>query len=206
MANTGLDLETFREADYTEIPGLTYIPDYINADEQKQLIDSIDQEEWSIDSAESQRRIQQHGYRLNYKNGVLVASTYIGSLPDWADSIGRKLASDRLMATVPDQVTINEYLPGQGVMSHVDCVTCFGNTIITLTLGSSCVMDFTQAQVQEKASILLMPGSILVIKGAARYRWQHGIAAREVDRYEGREIVRTRRVAVTFREASFPYK
>jgi alkylated DNA repair dioxygenase AlkB len=143
---------------------------------------------------------------LDYRNGILVASTYIGSLPDWADNIAKRLHSDRLIASVPDQVTVNEYLPGQGVSSHVDCTACFGDTIITLSLGSSCVMDFTHPQTQQKASVLLLPGSVLASQKAARYLWKHGIAAREVDTYKGKEFVRTRRISVTFREAAFPYK
>jgi alkylated DNA repair dioxygenase AlkB len=201
-----LSPEVIRKAETIEIPGLAYIPHYLNSDEQNKLLNIIDQQLWSLESAESTRRIQQHGYRLDYEQGFLVASTYMGALPDWAGSIAERLYGDSLIATVPDQVTVNEYLPGQGVSSHTDCVTCFGSTIITLSLGSSCVMEFTHSQTKEKAEILLSPGSLLVSQGAARYVWQHSIAARKTDKYKGKEFVRTRRVSLTFREALFPHK
>jgi alkylated DNA repair dioxygenase AlkB len=200
---TELELKTIGDSDALKIPGLTYIADYINADEQNQLLNVIDQQEWSTIL---KRRVQHYGYKYAYKQGVLASSSYLGPLPDWAQSLATRFCSDRLTANVPDQVIVNEYEPGQGITSHIDCVPCFGKTIITLSLGSSCVMDFTQAQTQETASILLSPGDALVMEKAARYDWQHGIAARKKDKYKGNELMRTRRVSMTFREVLFPYK
>lgn len=201
-----LDLGILQKLDATEIPGLTYVPDYITIDEQNKLIDCIDQQEWSIESVESTRRLQQHGYRYDYQNGILVASSYLGSLPDWAAEIGDRLYQDGLTERVLDQATVNEYYPGQGLVGHIDCTTCFGNIIITLTLGSSCVMEFTHYQTKEKAEILLLPGSLLILKKAARHFWLHSVTGRNTDNYQGKEFVRGRRIALTFREALFPYK
>ena len=201
-----LELEIIREPEDTEIPGIQYIPDYINVEEQNQLLNNIDQQGWALDSVDLTRRIQQHGYRLDYKDGLLVSSTKVGDLPDWADSIGSRLFRGGFTQTVFDQATVNEYLPGQGVRSHIDCITCFGRTIAVISLGSSCVMELTHSQTGERASILLSPGSLLVLQRAARYIWQHSIPACEVDRYQGKELVRTRRVSLTFREVLFPHK
>jgi len=200
---TELGLEANLESDAIQIPGLTYLPHYITVDEQNKLINIIDQQEWST---KLRRRVQHYGYRYDYKNGSLASSSYLGDLPDWADRIAKRLSDDGLTTKVPDQVIINEYEPGQGITSHIDCVPCFGKTIISLSLGSSCVMDFTHSQIKQKASILLIPRSIVVMQGAARYEWQHSIAARKKDKYKGRELVRTRRVSMTFREVLFPYK
>lgn len=203
---TQLNLRIIQESNTLSIPGLTYIPNYVNIDEQNQLLNVIDQQVWSLESVESKRRIQQHGYRYEYQNGILVACIYLGSLPDWAASITKRLCSAGLTEVVFDQVTVNEYEPGQGLTSHIDCVTCFGDIIITLSLGSSYVMEFTHSQTQEKRELLLLPGSLLVLKREARYVWLHSVTPREKDIYKGREFVRTRRVAVTFREAAFPHK
>jgi alkylated DNA repair dioxygenase AlkB len=206
MNGTKLDLRIICESEELKIPGLKYIPRYISVDQQNQLIDVIDQQVWAIESIESKRRLQQHGYRYDYKNGFLAASTYIGDLPDWASRLASRLLDDGLTAAVPDQATVNEYYPGQGLTSHVDCVSCFGDTIITLSLGGSCVMEFTHSQTQEKREILLLPGSLLVLQREARYLWQHSVAALNRDKYKGREFVRSRRVSITFREAAFPHK
>lgn len=203
---TELYFDIFQESETLTIPGLTYIPNYVGLLEQNQLLKEIDEQEWSIESVESTRRIQQHGYRYEYQNGILVACNYLGDLPDWAMRIAKRLYGDRLTEIVLDQATVNEYEPGQGLRSHIDCVTCFGDTLITLSLGSPYVMEFTHSQTQEKRELLLLPGSLLALKREARYVWQHGVRPRDRDSYQGREFIRSRRVSLTFREAAFPHK
>lgn len=198
-----LAIENYRDSEIKKVPGLVYIPNYLKKDDQDDLIQVIDQQKWSI---KEHRKIQEYGYKYDYQDGTFVASTHLGTLPDWAQSIAVRLAKDGLIRNVPDQVIVNEYQPGQGIVSHTDCIPCFGNTIITLSLGSDCVMNFTHAQTSEEAKILLQIGSLLIFKGEARYGWQHGISACHQDNYKGREFMRSRRVSMTFREVLFPYK
>jgi alkylated DNA repair dioxygenase AlkB len=61
-----------------------------------------------------------------------------------------------LMPRVADQGIVNEYEPGQGIAPHVDCVPCFADTIASLTLGSSCLMEFTKVKTREKAPLFLV--------------------------------------------------
>ncbi len=191
------------QPDTIKITGLSYIHDYINADRQNQLLNIIDLQEWST---KLKRRVQHYGYRYDYHKGLLASSSYLGSLPDWLKSLAEQLFSDRLTTKIPDQVIINEYEPGQGIANHIDCVPCFGKTIISLSLGSPCIMNFTYSPSSETLPILLPPGSIIIMQDAARYDWQHGISALKKDKYQDREIMRTRRVSLTFREVLFPYK
>lgn len=202
LNETELNLKPI-ESNNSQVPGLTYIPDYISLDEQNLLLSIIDQQEWST---KSKRRVQHYGYQYDYKNGLLASSSYLGALPNWLQNIAKRLESDRLTAKVPDQVIINEYQPGQGIINHIDCIPCFGRTIISLSLASPCIMNFTHAHTSEQLSILLLPGSLIVMQKAARYEWQHGITARKIDSYQDREITRKRRVSLTFREVLFPYK
>jgi alkylated DNA repair dioxygenase AlkB len=203
---TELELKRIQESETLSIPGLTYIPNYISIDEQNQLLNAIDQQVWSLESLESRRRIQQHGYKYEYQNGILVACNYLGSLPEWAERIAQRLYRDRITTKVLDQVTVNEYEPGQGLRGHVDCVTCFGDTIITLSLGSSYVMNLMHLETGEMKELLLLQGSLLVLKQEARYGWLHSVSPRYKDIYQGREVVRSRRISLTFREALFPHK
>ncbi|MBD2013771.1 alpha-ketoglutarate-dependent dioxygenase AlkB [Microcoleus sp. FACHB-53] len=198
-----LAIENYRDSEIKKVPGLAYISNYLNPDEQDDLLNIIDQQTWSI---KDQRRIQEYGYKYDYQDGFFVASTHLGTLPDWAQSIAVRLAQDNLIVNIPDQVIVNEYQPGQGIVSHTDCIPCFGNTIVTLSLGSDCVINFTHSQTQEEAKILSQPGSLLIFKGEARYSWQHGIIACHRDNYKARDFIRTRRVSITFREVLFPYK
>jgi alkylated DNA repair dioxygenase AlkB len=60
-------------------------------------------------------------------------------------------------------------------------------------------MQFTELSTQRQTSLLLKRRSLLILKGSARYEWQHGIAPNKVDLYDGQRIVRGRRVSLTFR-------
>jgi hypothetical protein len=42
----------------------------------------------------------------------------------------------------PDQCTVNEYLPGQGIAPHVDTHAAFDDAILSLSMGSGIVMEF----------------------------------------------------------------
>lgn len=191
-----LDLQSLL-ADNANIPGFTYIPDYINASQAEQLLLTIDQQIWST---QLKRKVQHYGYKYDYKKRLLDPSMNLGTLPNWAQDIAQKFYLEGLTEKIPDQAIVNEYQPGQGIANHIDCVPCFGNTIISLSLGGTCVMEFTHAKTKEKIPVLLMPRSIIILQGAARYEWQHGIVPRKTDKYQGREFVRDRRVSLTFRK------
>ena len=179
-----------------EIPGLQYIPEYITEDEQAQLLEDIDRQIWQEDL---KRRVQHYGYKYDYKKRVVDYSMYLGELPDWLLTIAQKFDERKLVTKIPDQVIINEYKPGQGIAAHIDCPPCFDKTIISLSLGSTCVMEFTNVKTKVKIPILLDPRSLIVLQGESRSEWQHGIPHRKIDKYEGREFIRTRRVSLTFR-------
>jgi alkylated DNA repair dioxygenase AlkB len=179
------------------IAGLSYIADYIDESTEAALLEIIDSQPWMHDL---KRRVQHYGWRYDYKGRNIASDLRIGQLPDWLQSYAVRLQQGGLFAETPDQVIINEYQPGQGISAHIDCVPCFDDTIASLSLGSPCVMDFTHSKSDEKSSLLLEPRSMLVLTGDARYIWQHAIAGRKTDRYNGQIIQRTRRVSLTFRK------
>lgn len=178
------------------ISGLTYIPDFISAQEQDFLLSQIDQQSWLTDL---KRRVQHYGYKYDYKARAVGNDAYLGSLPDWLTLLSKKLHDDAVFPSVPDQVIVNEYLPGQGISAHIDCVPCFADTIASLSLGSPCIMDFSNPKTGEKKSIILKERSLVVLSGPARYEWQHAIPARKSDIIDGIKTERTRRVSLTFR-------
>lgn len=178
------------------ISGLTYIPDFISAQEQDFLLSQIDQQAWLTDL---KRRVQHYGYKYDYKARIVGNDAYLGSLPDWLSSLSKKLHDDGIFPSVPDQVIVNEYLPGQGISAHIDCVPCFADTIASLSLGSPCIMEFSNSKTSEKKSIVLEDRSLIVLSGPARYEWQHAIPARKSDIIDGVKTERARRVSLTFR-------
>lgn len=178
------------------IPGMHYLPHFIDADTEAALLTTSDQQPWLHDL---KRRVQHYGWRYDYKARGITQDLRIGPIPDWLAGLCERLSAEGIFPHTPDQVIINEYQPGQGISAHVDCVPCFGDTVAALSLGSVCVMDFTHPPTIEKQSHLLEPRSLLVLSGDARYHWQHAIPARKSDKWHNQSISRARRVSLTFR-------
>lgn len=184
------------ESSTQAIDGLIYLPNYITVEQEAELIATIDEQPWLNDL---KRRVQHYGWKYDYKARRIDPSMNLGNLPNWLHELSNRLVSDGLFQKAPDQVIINEYQTGQGIAPHVDCVPCFEDTIASLSLGSSCVMDFTHGAKEEKIPTLLEPYSLLVLGGNARHHWKHGIASRKTDKYQGQTLQRGRRISLTFR-------
>ncbi|MCG8352597.1 MAG: alpha-ketoglutarate-dependent dioxygenase AlkB [Chloroflexales bacterium] len=178
------------------IPGLTYVPDYIAPDAATVLLQQIDQQPWD---ATLRRRVQHYGYRYDYQARTVTSALRAAAFPPWLQNLACRLHQEGFATALPDQGIVNEYLPGQGIAKHIDCIPCFGATILSVSLGSGCEMRLTTPAAKAVASLWLAPGSLLVLCDAARYQWAHGIPARQSDRYAGQRVPRQRRVSLTFR-------
>lgn len=183
-------------ANVSDIAGLSYIPNAIDEQTEQKLISIIDTQPWLADL---KRRVQHYGWRYDYKARAVTSELKLGPLPDWLASLAAKFHAHGQLPKMPDQIIINEYQPGQGISPHIDCVPCFEETIASLSLGSPCVMEFTHTGTQQKIPLLLEPCSLIVLTGDARYRWQHSIAHRKTDRWDGQGVSRSRRLSLTFR-------
>lgn len=179
-----------------KISGLTYVPDYITLGQEADLITIIDKQPWLTDL---KRRAQHYGYKYDYTARRVDASMKIEEIPEWLQGYCDNLENKGHFPKKPDQVIINEYQPGQGITSHIDCTPCFEEAIASISLGSPCIMDFIHSKTNEKISVLLEPRSLFVLSGDARYLWKHSIAGRKNDKYNGEIIQRNRRISLTFR-------
>lgn len=177
-----------------EIPTLNieYIDNFISIEDEFELCNMIDNQLWNTDM---KRRVQHYGYKYDYTKRKIDNSMYLGEIPMWLNPILDKVTP--YMNHRPDQIIINEYTPGQGISSHIDCEPCFDNKIVSLSLLSPCVMEFRNSP--DRQDILLKPRSIIVLKDEFRYNWTHGIRPRLSDNWNGKIIKRERRVSITFR-------
>ncbi|ORX62790.1 hypothetical protein DM01DRAFT_324552 [Hesseltinella vesiculosa] len=112
-----------------------------------------------------------------------------------------------------DQAIYNRYDKGQGIKPHVDLAR-FEDGIVILSLLSSCCMEMRLANdealkqgygyrgegAHAGVDLLLHPGDILLLTGAARWAWTHGIPERLADDVDGQYTVRGNRVSVTLRK------
>lgn len=171
------------------IPGLQYIEEFVTADEERKLVAAIDREEW--DTTWDRRR---QPYGASYGK----SSDAVRPIPNWGLKLARRLDEMKLIDRPFDQMLVNEYEPGQGIAMHRD-YDPFDRTVVSLSLLAPCVMDFRQVASGQKESLLLERRSLVVLSDEARYEWEHGIARRKSDRWQGRVIPRARRLSVTFR-------
>jgi alkylated DNA repair protein alkB family protein 8 len=221
------------------VPGLRLIQNFVSESEEAALISSIDGQTWS--ASVNRRRVQHYGHRFNYRTRSVDLDSAL-PIPDCLapvlERVGRleeySARSDgassracvqnaqigRSLLRVPDQVTVNEYPPGAGIAPHVDTHSAFEDGLLSLSLGSDCVMVLTRANrpsgkrnpgaclsgadgmltapPQHKA-VLLPRRSLLILTGPARYGFSHGIGYRKHDMVDGTLRKRARRVSVTMR-------
>lgn len=164
------------------INGLNYIDQFISAEEEQMLLVEIDRVQWLTTL---KRRVQHYGYRYNYSSRKADKSDYLGKLPEWSDFLLEKLFKNNFILYKRDQLIVNEYLPGQGIAAHVDCVPCFDDTIIIISIGSGIERQFTATESSLKQSYYLESRSLLILQGEARYNWKHGIVPRKSDVLDG---------------------
>ncbi len=179
--------------DYLGVPGLILYRSLLDHQEQVGTLTAIDRQPWRDDL---KRRVQHYGYRYDYRARTVDHSMRIGELPPFAVTVAQKLFDLGLVTELPDQLIVNEYLPGQGITAHIDCVPCFKDRIVTVSLGSVYEMDFIHSQTGECRSTPLELGSALIMTGPARYEWMHQIKGRKSDG----GTPRGRRVSLTFRK------
>ena len=172
-----------------DIPGLAYYADFVSSDEERELLEAANGEAWST---HWKRRTQYYGQRY----GVTVDEGTYREIPLWSRVVMERLVSTSILAGLPTQMGVNEYLPGQGIAPHVDHES---GTVISLSLGSGCIMDFREIETGAANSMWLAARSIMVMNGVSRYAWMHGIAPRQRDVVDGRSIHRGTRVSLTFR-------
>lgn len=173
------DLEKYRVG---TIEDMYYIPNYLKKNEQEEVFEKVYQGKWTT-LPTTQRRLQELGGTVDSK------TTFSTKLPEWLLEISNRLYEEGLVSAIPNHVLINEYKRGQGIMPHTDGPLYTPNFAI-ISLQSSLVMDFYRKlkedevsglQQRKVCSLLLEPGSLLLIRSKAYTDYLHGIADVEED-------------------------
>ncbi len=179
------------------VHGFRYISDYLSDLQHEWLLNHIDQQEWDTFY---QRRVQHYGKSYNFNDQQDGQDKEVDPFPEWVNRLCLKLHNDGFMPKIANQVLVSEYEPGQGIGDHTDKEACFMDTIVILSLGSSCVMDLTNVKDRSKKVLIwLAPRSLTVLSADAKNRWMHGIPSRKSDMWDGRKYERQRRVSLSFR-------
>ncbi|XP_012216254.1 alkylated DNA repair protein alkB homolog 8 isoform X2 [Linepithema humile] len=179
-------------------PGLVLIENFITEEQEETLLRMINWEECeSVSSQLKHRQVKHFGYEFEYGRNIVNPDEPIVPIPQdyrflqtMFDKYGHKYTYD--------QLTINKYLPGQGIPPHIDTHSVFEDAILSLSLGSACVMNFKRET--QKVDVFLPARSLLIMTGEVRYAWTHGICPRQSDTIatENGTTIQERGVRVSF--------
>ena len=183
-----------RDTDSIFAHGAVIVPDFVTPAEEARILLRIVEAPWL---AELRRRVQHYGFRYSY--GGAGARAPAPAFPRWAAAMAERIRP-HFEGSLPVQCIVNEYRPGQGIGMHADHRE-FGPVVASLSLGASWPMRFrrrdTRPYVRDGLpgdEVAVLPRrSVLVLGGAARHRFMHGI-----DRADTARATVTR-VSATFR-------
>ncbi|XP_066928543.1 alpha-ketoglutarate-dependent dioxygenase alkB homolog 6-like [Clytia hemisphaerica] len=178
-----------------EIPSSAfYIPNFITKEEEANLVKNIQQAPKPKWTQLSNRRLQNWG-GLPHEKGMIPEK-----VPPWLDVYFKKLYSMNIFdGKKPNHALVNEYLPGQGIMPHVDG-PAFYPTISTINLGSHTLLDFYKPLAENEGedislssryvgSFLLEPRSLVCFKEDMYHHYLHGIEERTTDILSEKKIL-----------------
>lgn len=185
------------------VPGLRFEAEFITEAQEAACVAFFERENgahWA--NTIRARQVQHFGYEFNYDTRRCDPDQPMKEpIPEVLLPIIEKIAECGVMdGDRPDQITVNEYLPGQGIAFHMDTHSAFTTTIASLSICSEVVMDFRHPDGVRSEGVLLPARSLAVMSGASRYQWEHAIVPRTFDVIDGKQVSRQRRISITFRK------
>ena len=179
----------------TPVPGLFIYPNFIDEEKEEQLLKEIDSQIWVVDYL---RRLQYYGYRNELEKPYNLIPFPV-PIPELIQQLSEEIVKQKILTYQPDQVIINEYVPGEGIKPHKDRAY-YENQICGVNLGSGCVMKFIKGKNIEVVDVEVPRRSLYVMQDDARKKWSHGIPPRKKDNINGNISHRERRVSITYRK------
>ncbi|HET8744438.1 MAG TPA: alpha-ketoglutarate-dependent dioxygenase AlkB [Ramlibacter sp.] len=168
-------------------PGLRYEEEFLSPSEEAALVERIAQlplAAMKYQQYTALRRVVSYGGQYDFSAQRLEQAE---PLPGWLDPLRERAAA--WIGVAPAQFTqalVAEYRPGTPLGWHRD-VPDFED-IVGVSLLNEAVMRFRPypPEAPKKADVVkltLAPRSIYLLRGPARWAWQHSVAATKVLRY-----------------------
>jgi len=156
--------------------GLTFVPEFLTAAEEKTLIPLLlVPVPVGLRTQPKRNRVQRYGSSVPYDTHMLSAS-----IPEHFVALGAKLVAQNLLAVPPDSITVNEYLKGDIIQAHIDA-PAGGPVITVLSLGSAATMLLRRRE--KSYTVVLPPRSLIQMRDDLRYKWTHEILPVAATRY-----------------------
>uniref|UniRef100_A0A182NXH7 Fe2OG dioxygenase domain-containing protein n=1 Tax=Anopheles dirus TaxID=7168 RepID=A0A182NXH7_9DIPT len=201
-------------------PTIYYVPNFITEEEETEILQAVDKTPRPRWTQLSNRRLINYGGVPHPKG--MIAEDIPSWLNHYVECINQlNLYEEGIQA---NHVLINEYLPCQGIMPHLDG-PLFYPTIATISCGSHTILEYcdqvesntsessTALVRNRKTKVLLEPRSLLVVKDDMYHKYLHSIAELERDVIDdsvanlpllsnvaiGDVLPRTKRISLTIR-------
>jgi alkylated DNA repair dioxygenase AlkB len=184
-----------------ELPeGFQYRDEFISHAEHEDLLKrlaSLDFRVFNFQGYLAKRRIVEYGFEYDYSSRKAAAAQPI---PEFLEPLKQRAAEwAGIESHEIVEAVITEYPPGAPIGWHRD-VPQFG-TIIGISLGSNCRMRLKPYKREGRiVAKILEPRSVYLIRGVARWNYQHSIPAVKDLRYS--ITFRTLRKKTTAEEAA----
>lgn len=166
------------------IPGLKLIPDAITHHQEQDLLSHIEQELYMVDGKRYNPGREWVGRNKIFRYGWgYDRDEWLGDIPAW---VPKELASSNGLYGF-DSVTINHYLPGNGLLPHIDSLR-FGSPILVLSLGGDGELIFYHSEspvaaCQQSCEVHTPRLSLLVMDEESRYKWTHEVLPSVAERF-----------------------
>lgn len=158
-------------------PGLTYLQDFITADEERQLVASLERLDYRqvvMHDTPARRTTAHFGWDYTYDSRQV---TPADPMPDFLTELRRR-AADLIDVSAHElaEVLVTRYPPGATIGWHRDA-PMFGPSVVGVSLLASCTMRFRLrgGESFRRYELQLEPRSAYVLGGLARLAWQHSI-------------------------------
>ena len=164
--------------------GLEYREELVSPVEEAELLEcfrDLDFREYEFHGYLGKRRVVSFGLRYDADEGT---TGHVGAIPEFLETLRRKAADFARLAPAELQYAlVTEYTPGAGIGWHRDRPAY--RDIVGVSFGSSCRFRLRRKRAGgwERASLILEPRSVYVMRGPARKQWQHSIPPAERLRY-----------------------
>jgi alkylated DNA repair dioxygenase AlkB len=159
------------------IAGLEYRPDFITAQEERELIGHLSAAELSpfkFQGWTGKRLTRTFGWRYDFDDRSFAPSE---PMPDWLLPLRAKAAAFASVAAEDFvHALLVRYDPGAGIGWHRDRPVF--ETVVGVSLGSPAALRFRRRREGgfDRANIEVEPRSAYLLSGPARHEWEHSIA------------------------------
>ena len=180
MASTQRSL--FKKHDFPE--GFQYEERVLSPDRERSLIacfEHLQFREFEFRGFVGKRRTVSFGWRYDFNVRKLQRAE---DTPTFLRALRQQAAKFAALSPQSLQhVLVTEYAPGAAIGWHKDRPEF--EDVIGISLGAPCVFRFRRKKGTrwERASIELQPGSVYLLRGPARWDWQHSIPPVDKLRY-----------------------